>query len=497
MARDPVCGMEIESPSTFGSEYGGQRYEFCSEDCKRKFDADPGSYVSAEPQVAATDHSTTDGSERITLPIIGMDCASCAIAIEKEIVKIPGVRRVNVNYTTEKAYLETNGSSHVVGKATDAIRKLGYRTGQSELKLGIEGMHCASCVGKIEQGLENLPGVISASVDLAAGSALVKYTPATVRLDRIRETIEELGYPTHLSEKKSRGEIEGTEADTETDETEKARQAEYRLLMRKFLLAGILAIPVMIFSYPDLLGLPEQFQRGSELLRYIWVAMGLLALPVMFWSGSHFYSGSVAAFRNRSANMHTLISTGITAAWLYSAMAVAFPSVFPSEELADQFFDVVFVVVALVNLGMALEIRAKGKSSEAIKKLIGLQSKTARVLRDGQEIDLPVEEVVLDEVILVRPGEKVPVDGTITQGSSVLDESMITGEPIPVDKKEGDEVIGGTINKTGAFKFKATKVGKDTALAQIIQMVEQAQRWLTPWQVISRLQLSFWGSSHS
>jgi len=204
----------------------------------------------------------------------------------------------------------------------------------------------------------------------------------------------------------------------------------------------------------------------------------------MFWSGSQFYTGALAAFKNRSANMHTLIATGISAAWIYSMIATYFPQIFPVAELADQFFDVIFVVVALVVLGMALEIRAKGKSSEAIKKLIGLQAKTARVLRNGDEIDLPVEEVVLDDIIIVRPGEKIPVDGILVDGSSSIDESMITGESIPVEKHEGDEVIGATINKTGSFKFKATKVGKDTALAQIIQMVEQAQSSKAPIQKI-------------
>src|SRR5690606_1881054 len=186
--------------------------------------------------------------------------------------------------------------------------------------------------------------------------------------------------------------------------------------------------------------------------------------------------------------MHTLIATGISAAWLYSSVAVLFPEIFPSEQLADVFFDVVFVVVALVVLGMALEIKAKGRSSEAIKKLIGLQAKTARVLRDGpegkKELDIPIEEVVLDDIIIVRPGEKVPVDGIIVDGSSSVDESMLTGESIPVEKRTGDEVIGASINKTGSFKFKATKVGKDTALAQIIQMVEQAQSSKAPIQRI-------------
>src|SRR5690606_33295426 len=185
------------------------------------------------------------------------------------------------------------------------------------------------------------------------------------------------------------------------DENQLAREKEYKTLMRKFIFAAILSLPVILFSYPDLWGLPAQFQKGTDLLKYIWIGMGVLSLPVMFWSGSQFYTGAWAAFKNRSANMHTLIATGISAAWLYSSVAVLFPEIFPSEQLADVFFDVVFVVVALVVLGMALEIKAKGRSSEAIKKLIGLQAKTARVLRDGpegkKELDIPIEEVVLDD----------------------------------------------------------------------------------------------------
>ena len=266
------------------------------------------------------------------------------------------------------------------------------------------------------------------------------------------------------------------------DENEAAREKEYKTLIRKFIFAAILSVPAMFFSYPDLWGLPSQFQKGSELLTFIWLGLGILSIPVMLWSGSQFYTGALAAFKNHSANMHTLIATGISAAWIYSMVAVLFPAIFPAKELADVFFDVIFVVVALVVLGMALEIRAKGKSSEAIKKLIGLQAKTARVLRNGIESDIPVEEVVLGDVITVRPGEKIPVDGILLSGYSSVDESMLTGEPIPVEKNPNDEVIGSTINKTGSFKFKAVKIGKDTALAQIIHMVEQAQSSKAPIQ---------------
>jgi len=486
MKHDPVCGMEVKSPSKFYIDLDGKRYEFCSEDCQNKFSLDPNKYKAKINKIEPSYKITSYGIEKLSLPINGLHCASCIITVEKEIRKLPGIKVAHVNYATEIAHVEYISGETTTKEIIGAIKKSGYQTGQSTLKIGIRGMHCGSCVTKIENELKQKSGVVSASVDLGTESAIIKYIPGLININDIKNVIEKLDYKTFgtTSIKPAKDTVE---ADTEVesiDENQLAREKEYKTLMHKFIFAAILALPVIFFSYPTVWGLPEQFQMGSPVLRYIWMAMGILALPVMFWSGSQFYTGALAAFKNRSANMHTLIATGISAAWIYSMIATYFPKIFPVAELADQFFDVIFVVVALVVLGMALEIRAKGKSSEAIKKLIGLQAKTARVLRNGDEIDLPVEEVVLDDIIIVRPGEKIPVDGILVDGSSSIDESMISGESIPVEKHESDEVIGTTINKTGSFKFKATKVGKDTALAQIIQMVEQAQSSKAPIQKI-------------
>ncbi len=210
--------------------------------------------------------------------------------------------------------------------------------------------------------------------------------------------------------------------------------------------------------------------------------MALLTLAVMVYSGSQFFTGAWSAFKHRSANMNTLIAIGISAAWLYSTVALLFPGFFPEERLRDVFFDVTAVVTALVVLGSAMEIRARARTSEALKKLIGLQAKTARVIRDGTEVELPVEAVAVDDVVVVRPGEKIPVDGIVVAGTSAVDESMVTGEPIPSEKTEGDTVIGATINKTGSFRFRATRVGRDTMLSQIIQMVRDAQGSKAPIQ---------------
>ncbi|AFN74032.1 copper-transporting P-type ATPase [Melioribacter roseus P3M-2] len=481
IAYDPVCGMQVKSPSQFYLELSGKIFEFCSEDCRQKFALNPESYINKSEDDGPSYRSTLYGLQKAQLPIVDMHCSTCALTIEKEVKKLPGVKSAVVNYATATAYVDYDSESVKTDDIIEAIKKAGYKTGRSVLKLGIGGMHCASCVTKIEKELNETKGVISASVDLATESAVINYIPGMINVSDIKKVIEKLGYETFDTagvkpDKAKEGEP--------VDENQIAREKEYKTLMKKFIFAGILAIPVVFFSYPTLWGLPAEFQRGSETLRYIWMAMGLLALPVMFWSGSQFFTGAWSAFKNRSANMHTLIAIGISAAWIYSTIATYFPSLFPKAELADQFYDVVFVVVALVVLGMALEIKAKGKSSEAIKKLIGLQAKTARVIREGKEVDTPVEEVVLDDIIIVRPGEKIPVDGIVIEGSSSIDESMITGEPIPVEKHAGDEVIGATINKTGSFKFKATKVGKDTALAQIIQMVEQAQSSKAPIQRI-------------
>ncbi|HXF61775.1 MAG TPA: copper-translocating P-type ATPase [Caldilineaceae bacterium] len=261
------------------------------------------------------------------------------------------------------------------------------------------------------------------------------------------------------------------------DEETAAHAREYRSLMRKFWFAALIAVPVLLVAYPELpwLYLPNWFTDNisDQSIWWLFMLSGIVTLPVMLYSGHHFFTGAWAAFRHHAADMNTLIALGTSAAWLYSTVALFFPSLFP-EGTASPFYDVTAVVTALVVLGQALEVRAKGQTSQAIRKLIGLQPQTARVLRDGLEVEIPVEGVQVGDVVVVRPGEKIPVDGTIIEGRSSVDESMVTGESLPVDKQVGDEVIGATVNTTGTFKFRATKVGKDTALAQIVKLVQEA-----------------------
>src|SRR3990170_1921364 len=263
------------------------------------------------------------------------------------------------------------------------------------------------------------------------------------------------------------------------------RRAECRALMRKWWFGAAVGVPTMVLSYPWLVpGLRDVFPRGSDQLWWLWVAMGVASLAVIVYSGNQFFSGAWEALKHRSANMHMLIAVGTGTAWIYSTIALLFPQLFPSAEMTDVYYDVTVVVTALVVLGMAMEVKARGRTSEAIEKLIGLQPKTARVVRGASEVEIPIDEVVVGDVVVVRPGSKIPVDGVVAEGASAVDESMITGESMPVAKGAGDEVIGATMNTTGSLRFRATKVGADTALATIIRMVGDAQASKVPIQRI-------------
>jgi Cu+-exporting ATPase len=336
-----------------------------------------------------------------------------------------------------------------------------------ELTLPIQGMHCASCGQTIEKALRAVPGVLEANVNVATNMAHVRHQPDQADEAVLHHAVASAGYAV----------ASPPGDDDEVDEESAAHEREYKSLMRKFWFAAVVSIPVMLVAYPELpwFYLPNLFiENVSEsLIWWLFVLSGVVTLPVMAYSGRQFFTGAWAAFKHHSADMNTLIALGTSAAWIYSTVALAFPSLFP-EGTATPFYDVTAVVTALVVLGQALEIRAKGQTSQAIRKLMGLQAKTAWVVRNGQEVEIPVEDVLVGDVVIVRPGDKIPVDGEIVEGRSAVDESMVTGESLPVDKVVGDEVIGATVNTTGSFKFRATKVGKDTALAQIVKLVQDA-----------------------
>ena len=478
MARDPVCGMDVD-PATAAAhrEHKGQSYHFCSVNCVGQFDADPQRFVQRS-QAGRTDAlqatSATTGYnpalplESVALPVIGLEDAGpgVVVALTAQLEGLPGVRSASVGSHPKTVTVEYDPQQVGLAGLAQGLRQAGYRVGGAQVRIGIDNLFCASCVTFIEEGLRATPGVLSASVSLGTSEATVEYLPEKARLAQFSEAIRETGYRTRAA---------GSEESADRQAAE--HQHEYRNLFNRFLFAAVVSLPVLIFAYPKLF--PVVRDLPMETLRLAWIGSALLTLPVLFWSGGHFFSGAWGALKHRSANMNTLIATGTGAAWLYSTVAVMFPGMFPAGT-AEPFYDVVAVVIALVVLGQALELRAKGHTSEAIKKLMGLQARTARVLRDGQELDIPVEEVLVGDVVQVRPGEKVPVDGVIVEGSSTLDESMLTGESLPVAKKAGDEVIGATLNKTGSFKFRTTKVGKDTALAQIVRLVQDAQNSKAP-----------------
>jgi len=462
--HDPVCGMEIQPQSAFAKrEHMGQTFYFCSQSCVDQFDKDPHHYVMTS---ATTGFNPQLTLTRIELPVSGMPLKEHSTHLESTLRALDGVSEVKVNGTANRLEVQYDAQKVDVSKLVSAVKSIGFQVGMANIKIGIENLRCASCVKFIEDELKSTQGVLNATVNIATQEATVDYLPQKTTLADLNKAIETWGYKPRAAT-----------SDAPVDKQEEAHAREYSKLMNKFWFATAISVPVMATAYYQFI--PFLRDMSMDSLRLLWGVTALLTLPVMFWSGSDFFTGAWAAFKHRSANMNTLIALGTGAAWLYSTFAILFPSVFP-EGTSEPFYDVVAVVIALVVLGQALELRAKGQSSSAIKKLLGLQAKTARVIRDGKEMDLPVEEVLVGDVIQVRPGEKIPVDGVIVEGSSAVDESMLTGESLPASKKMGDEVIGATINKTGAFKFRTTKVGKDTALAQIVKMVQDAQNSKAP-----------------
>jgi Cu+-exporting ATPase len=390
-----------------------------------------------------------------------MTCASCVRRLERALEKNEGVDEAGVNFAAEKASVLYDPAVTNPDELIEAVRDAGYGADVRETSFGVTGMTCASCVGRVERALEKVPGVLDANVNLANEKATVRYLAGEVQLLDLEKAAEGAGYDV----------IRGEESSVED-----SHEREYKKLKADFILAAALTALIIIGSMPMMLGLEPPIPM-------MWLAFVLLGLatPVQFWAGRRFYRGAWGALRHGQANMNTLVVMGTSAAYLYSAVAALVPGLFAAGR-ADVYFDTSALIITLILLGRLLEARAKGRTNEAIKKLAGLQAKTARVLRGGEELDVPLENVLVGDLVVVRPGEKVPVDGRVVSGGSAVDESMITGESIPVTKREGDEVIGATINTSGSFRFEATKVGEDTTLHQIMRMVEEAQGSKAPIQ---------------
>ena len=399
-------------------------------------------------------------SRTVQLKISGMTCAACSARIEKGLSKLAGVEKAAVNLASEKAVVTYDPAQINPEVMAEKIHDLGYAVVKDKVEFAIIGMTCAACAARIEKGLQKLPGVYAANVNLATEKAVVEYNGSELTITEMQAKVKQLGYEAHTMET-------GQGADREKD----LREAEISHQKKRFLLAAVLSFPLLLEMIGHSFGV---FHSFSSFFMQPLVQL-VLATPVQFIVGWPFYRGAYNALRNGSANMDVLVALGTSSAYFFSLA-----NMFTGSQ--DLYFETSAVLITLIILGKLLEARAKGQTSAAIKSLMGLQAKTARVVRESQELDIPIEEVVVGDILVVRPGEKVPVDGIIVEGTSTIDESMLTGESLPVDKNVGDSVVGATINKFGAFKFTATKVGKDTALAQIVRIVEEAQGSKAPIQ---------------
>ncbi|HEU4754136.1 MAG TPA: HAD-IC family P-type ATPase, partial [Armatimonadota bacterium] len=405
--------------------------------------------------------ATPDGMERVSLPITGMNCAACAARIEKTLRGTEGVREAGVNFASHRATVEYDPAVTDTRALVAVVQEAGYGTaGTAEARFYVNDSECMTCTTpKLEAAVRAVPGVLEAVYNPSSQQVAVQYLPGVADLPTVRAAIESTGYRvTEAPPVGGAGAAEG-----EPDWEQQAREAEYRDLRRRLFVALLFGIPVTVMAMLHL-----DFPGNH------WLQL-LLTTPVLFYSGRQFFAGAWGALRHRAADMNTLIALGTGAAYLFSVVSTLFPQAVVAgpahaghgaAPAAPVYFEAAAVIIALILLGRLLEARAKARTGDAIRRLMGLQARTARVLRDGEELEIPVEEVVPGDRVLVRPGEKIPVDGVVREGRSAVDESMLTGESLPVEKAPGDEVFGATVNRTGAFRFEATKVGKDTALQQ-------------------------------
>ena len=573
MVVDPVCKMEVDEKTGLSGVKDGKTYYFCSPGCRDEFlnpkskiqDPKPGGVgqrsevrgqeestapetgEACEIPVGGAEEAESAHTQKITMGITGMHCASCAANTEKALKKFDGVINANVNFASESAVVEFDPAKVSTSDIEKGVRDAGYtphirEVPQENATIGITGMHCASCASTIEKALNKLDGVSRADVNFAAESVNVRFDPDSVTYPDMEKAIRDAGYTPHVRETQegqldlkvvgmdnphclgtvdgalnrlqgitskelfinekarisfdpsviSREEIFQTIRDagytpiedTEAvlDQEKEAREREIKSLQFKFIFSTILGIPLVLLTMGPLVGLPVPHipDKWEALLQF------LLATPILFINYQFYTRGLLAVIKTRMATMDTLVALGTGAAWLYStAVLIAIWAGKAGYSTENLYFEVAGLLIVFILLGKWLEAIAKGKTSEAIKSLMGLQAKTALVIRNGKEIEIRVEDVRTGDEVLVKPGQKIPVDGIIVEGYSAVDESMLTGESIPVEKTVGDEVVGATINKTGSFRFKATRVGKDTALAQIIKLIENAQGSKAPIQALA------------
>jgi Cu+-exporting ATPase len=406
----------------------------------------------------------SEKNESITLPVKGMSCASCSARIEKKFGELDGVSLAKVNFAAEMATVEFDPEKISAEQFPEEIKKLGFEVPWVHENFPIEGMTCASCVSRVEKKLSSLSGVSEVKVNLATEQASIEYLPALIGFTGLKEALSNAGY--HLRPAKSE---EGIPSDEENRYLK-----ELATLKLKLIVSGITSILVMALSIKgEEIGLPLPLN----------LLLFLLATPVQFYCGGQFYRGAINGIRHGYTDMNTLIAVGTSAAYLYSTVETFFPSwVQIADEKLAVYFDTSVMIIALVLLGRWMESRAKRSASNAIKKLMQLQPRTATVERQGEEIEISIAELIVGDRVWVRPGEQIPVDGKIFEGNSSIDESMLTGENMPLEKNVGDDIFGASINKTGFFKMKVTRLGQDTVLAKIIKLVEEAQGSKAPVQ---------------
>ncbi len=436
------------------------------------------------------------GKARIVLPIEGMSCASCSATVQDALGRAGGVTNAAVNYATGKAAVAYDDAQTHVAELIKTVRDAGYDCGTATVSFSVEQLHYAPSVLPLEQALRRVPGVIAAAANQATETVAVTYVPGTTTAEELEGAVREAGFRV----------AEPIAAEDPLERERLARRREIRTLTWKFALAACVTVVSMLgamllmahdadvtLRQADLFGrllMPlalrlQEALAGRGMLdpRWIRAILAVITLPVVVWSGGQFYRGTWSGLRHRTADMNTLIGVGTGAAYLYSFVATIAPELFTGMgRSADVYYESVSAIIGLILLGRLLEARAKGRTSEAIRRLAALRARTAHVIRDGKESDIAVEAVLPGDLVVVKPGETIPVDGLVTEGASAVDESMLTGEPIPVGKKIGDEVIGATVNTTGSVTFRATRVGKDSALGQIVQLVEDAQSTKAPIQ---------------
>ncbi len=435
-------------------------------------------------------------TQELDLPITGMTCANCARTVERTLTKTSGIETANVNFATERAHVAYDPAQVNVTDLIARIDKAGYGVAQASLELPITGMTCASCVRTVERTLNRQPGILSVNVNLATEKATVSYLPGSIRRADLVKAVESAGY----------GVLDLSQTDAPEDAERALRQAEIDRQQRLVLIGAAFTIPLFILSMSrDVVMAAAANAMGSsmaghamdmsrvvapELRWLLWIGwpfvFGLLATSVQFLLGKQYIVGAWKAARNRSANMDTLIALGSSAAYLYSIAVLIGMVLNLSAVIGDHvYFETAAVILVLITLGKLLEARAKGRTSEAIKSLMGLAPKLATLLRDGQEVEVKIDDVLEGDRLVVKPGERIPVDGVVIEGRSSVDESMLTGESLPVNKQVGSKAIGATVNKQGRLVIEATAVGSRTALAQIVRLVEQAQGSKAPIQRVA------------